>query len=302
MEKGKLKEKISAFYNKRYKFLFLASALLIILALIYIFVFHAKTGDFIYRDISLAGGTSVTIYSSNLSVSQLQRDLPTYLGDIDVNSIKDIVTQQQKAVIIQTHENADQAKTTLERYLGYNLTEQNSSFEFTNPSIGTSFYQQLLIAILIAFVFMSIVVFILFRTFIPSLAVVLSAFADILMTLAVVDLSGMKLSSAGIIAFLMLIGYSVDTDILLTNRVLKSTGSGSVNSKIFGAFKTGITMTIAALVAVLSALLILSSFSNTMSQIFTILAIGLCFDVFNTWVTNAVIIKWYASKKYENKS
>jgi preprotein translocase subunit SecF len=181
------------------------------------------------------------------------------------------------------------------------LTDQNSNFEFTSPTLGANFYQQLLIAILAAFALMSVVVFILFRTFVPSTAVVLSAFADILMTLVIVDMTGMKLSSAGIIAFLMLIGYSVDTDILLTNRVLKGT-SGSINHRIFGAFKTGITMTIAALVAVLSALIILGSFSTVMSQIFTILAIGLCFDVFNTWVTNASIIKWYATKKNENKT
>jgi preprotein translocase subunit SecF len=121
------------------------------------------------------------------------------------------------------------------------------------------------------------------------------------MTLVVIDLMGMKLSSAGIIAFLMLIGYSVDTDILLTNRVLKST-TGSINHRIFGAFKTGITMTITAILAVLAALFLISSFSNTMAQIFTILAIGLCFDIYNTWITNACIIKWYATKKNEIKS
>ncbi|MFZ1970827.1 MAG: protein translocase subunit SecF [Candidatus Nanoarchaeia archaeon] len=289
------------FYNKRYKLLFVLTAILILSSIAFIFFFHIQNHDFIYKDISLSGGTLITINSNNLSVAKLQQDLPSYLGNVQVNSIKDIITQEQKAVTIQTSENADNSKQILDNYLGYNLTSQNSSFEFTSPTLGAGFYQQLLIAILAAFVFMSIVVFILFRTFVPSGAVVLSAFADILMTLVVVDLIGMRLSSAGIIAFLMLIGYSVDTDILLTNRVLKR-DVGSINSKIFGAFKTGITMSITALASVLTALIITGSFSSTLSQIFTILAIGLCFDIYNTWVTNASIIKWYATRKNENKS
>ena len=97
------------------------------------------------------------------------------------------------------------------------------------------------------------------------------------------------------------IPVETDTDILLTNRVLKR-DVGSINSKIFGAFKTGITMSITALASVLTALIITGSFSSTLSQIFTILAIGLCFDIYNTWVTNASIIKWYATRKNENKS
>ena len=143
---------------------------------------------------------------------------------------------------------------------------------------------------------MGFVVFIIFRTFIPSTAVILSAFADILMTLALFNFLGMKMSTAGIIAFLMLIGYSVDTDILLTTRILKRQ-EGSLNKRIFGAFKTGITMTLTSLLAISFALFIVKSFSVILSQIFTILIIGLGFDILNTWITNVSILKWYVEAK-----
>ncbi len=292
----KFKENFAKFYDKHYKKFLLVTAAVIAFCFAFIIIFHSQNGDFIHKDISLAGGTSITVYDSSLSVNQLKQDLPQYLGEVDVQSVKDLVTQEQKAVIIETSAGSDHAKQVLGNYLGYNLTEKNSSVEFTTPSLGGSFYKQLLIAILIAFAFMSVVVFIQFRTFVPSAAVVISAFADIFMTLVVVDMTGMKVSTAGIIAFLMLIGYSVDTDILLTTRVLKR-DEGSVNLRVFKAFKTGITMTLTSLVAVLSALLITSSFSSVLEQIFTVLAIGLGFDLFNTWVTNASIIKWYAERK-----
>ena len=120
------------------------------------------------------------------------------------------------------------------------------------------------------------------------------------MTLTVFNLLGFKISSAGIIAFLMLIGYSVDTDILLTNRVLRRHGE-SLNRKIWGAFKTGMTMTLTSLLAVIFALIVVGSFSAVLTQIFTILTIGLLFDMFNTWVTNVSIIKWYAIKIEKNE-
>ncbi|PIO00876.1 preprotein translocase subunit SecF, partial [Candidatus Pacearchaeota archaeon CG09_land_8_20_14_0_10_30_9] len=135
--------------------------------------------------------------------------------------------------------------------------------------------------------------------FIPSMAVILSAFADILMTLAVVDLFGLKMSTAGIVAFLMLIGYSVDTDILLTIRVLKR-DEDPLNTRLLGALKTGLTMTLTSFFAILAALFIVQSFSVVLTQIFIILVLGLFFDMLNTWITNVSILKWYAEHK-ENK-
>ena len=143
---------------------------------------------------------------------------------------------------------------------------------------------------------MSIVIFFLFRTFIPSIAVIFAAFADIVMALVAVDILGIRLSSAGIAAFLMLIGYSVDTDILLTTRVLKKKGT-SVNERIFGSFKTGIFMTLTGLAAVLPAFLIVTGLPDSFRQIFLILSFGLVADIINTWLTNASIIKWYAGAK-----
>ena len=67
------------------------------------------------------------------------------------------------------------------------------------------------------------------------------------MPLALIDYLGIKLSAKrNCKAFLMLIGYSVDTDILLTTRALKKQ-EGTINERIYGAFKTGIFMNVTAL-------------------------------------------------------
>jgi preprotein translocase subunit SecF len=57
------------------------------------------------------------------------------------------------------------------------------------------------------------------------------------------------------------------------------------------------TMTLTSIIAVLTALIAIYSFESVLNQIFIILIIGLCFDIFNTWITNASIIKWFAESK-----
>jgi len=282
-------------YDKNYKLLLLIPVALLFFSVIYMGIFYSKNQDFIYKDVSLTGGTSVTIFEK-INPSDLEQALSEKLEEVNTREIYDLITREQKAIIIETKTDGEQTKQILEDYLGHELNSENSSFEFTGSSLSESFYKQLLIAILFAFFFMAIVVFIIFRTFIPSTAVIISAFADILMTLMLVNILGMKVSSAGIVAFLMLIGYSVDTDILLTTRLLKRQ-EGSVNQRIISAFKTGITMTLTSLLAVVFALIVVRSFSQVLTQIFTILAIGLSFDILNTWITNASILKWYVEKK-----
>jgi preprotein translocase subunit SecF len=295
MEEKNFKKKLGIFHDKYYKLLLLIPIAILAFSFIHMFIFYSNNGDFINKDFSLTGGTSITILGK-INEAQLKEALSEKLDEVDTREIYDLVTTEQTALIVQTKTGIDEAKEILEDYLGYKLNNDNSSFEFIGSDLSKNFYKQLLIAILFAFVFMALVVFIIFRTFIPSLAVIVSAFADIFMTLTLVNILGIKMSSAGIVAFLMLIGYSVDTDILLTSRILKRY-EGSLNQRIFGAFKTGITMTLTSLLAIVFALIVVSSFSVILTQIFTILVIGLGFDILNTWITNVSILKWYVKSK-----
>ena len=143
---------------------------------------------------------------------------------------------------------------------------------------------------------MAIVVFVSFRTFVPSCAVVLSAFADMVNDPAqMVNVVGISLSLGTTAALLMLIGYSVDSDILLTTRVLKR--QGKLNDKLTGAFHTGIIMTSTTLAAVTMLLIVSWAVQvEVVEEISAVLLMGLIFDILNTWLTNVGILKWYVLK------
>ena len=290
MESGK------NWFDKHYKKMLIIPAVLLIFSVVYLGIFIQDNGDIIKKDVSLTGGTTVTVFDKNTDLDDLRDSLEVDFPDSIVRGISNIRTGGQQAFFVETSAEPDEIKSFLADYLGYALDSENSSVEFSGSSLSEGFYQQLRTAIIFAFVFMALIVFIVFRSFVPSIAVIFSAFADIVMTLAVVNLLGMTLSSAGIIAFLMLIGYSVDTDILLTSRILKKK-EGYVNERMFGAFKTGLTMTLTSVVVFGIALFVIYSFSDALRQIFSILLIGLGFDIMNTWLGNAPILKWYADSR-----
>ena len=174
------------------------------------------------------------------------------------------------------------------------LTTKDYSIEMMGLSLGSSFFKEIIIALLIAFLLMAIVVFLYFRTLVPSGAVILAALSDIIITLSIVNLLGMRLSTAGIAAFLMLIGYSVDTNILLSTRVLKRK-EGTEMERIYGALKTGITMSLTTLIAITAALIFTQS--EIIKQILIILIIGLLVDLINTWIQNVGILRLYLERK-----
>ncbi len=282
-------------YNKWYKLMLLIPIILFALSIFYIGLTYSRTGDVLLKDVSLSGGTSITLHG-DFDYAKLESQLKDQYTDISFKGLSDISSGQQIAFIIESSSQPEPLKQSIESILETSLTTENSNVEFSGPALSTNFYKQLIIALIISFVLMSVVIFVLFRTFIPSAAVIFAAFADIVMPLAIIDYFGIKVSAAGIAAFLMLIGYSVDTDILLTTRALKKRG-GTLNSRIFGAFKTGMFMTMTALFAVLPAFFIVTGLPESFRQIFLILALGLVADIVNTWLTNASIIKWYCDKK-----
>ncbi|MAE49334.1 preprotein translocase subunit SecF [Candidatus Pacearchaeota archaeon] len=283
-------------YDKHYKLILVIPAIMIVAALIYLSGFFAAHGDIILKDVSLTGGTTVTVFDAGVDLDVLQADLELKFEDVKVRGLTDFQTGAQQGFVLDTKADVADVRGAVEEFLGYQLTQENSSIEFTGAALSSGFYQQLRFAIGLAFVLMAIVVFLIFRSFVPSGAVVLSAFADIILTVATVNLLGMEMGTAGIIGFLMLIGYSVDTDILLTTRVLKR-HEGTVNERIWESCKTGLTMTLTSMVAVGVALAVVWSVSDVLRQIFTVLLIGLGFDLIMTWLANAGILKWYASRR-----
>lgn len=283
------------FYVKHNKKLVVIPIAIIILSLAIVLNNYIQTGDVVDKDVTLKGGVTATVYTK-LSIEDLEATLSSKFGtEILVRKLAEFGTEEQIGVIVEASDvKAAELKPVLEETLGIELTEDNYSVEETGGSLGEAFYRQMLTAILISFILMSIVVFIAFRSVVPSLAVVLSAFADMLAAVAFINLADIKLSTSGIAAILLLIGYSIDTDILLTTKVLKRR-EGTIMERIFSSMATGLTMTFTTIVALTVGYFVSDSY--LIKQMFVILLAGLFVDIVMTYILNTRILIWYTAKK-----
>lgn len=310
---------------------------------------YMSTGSFFYKGVSLAGGLTITVATEGapLSVQAVETALQGAFPDADfvVREVSEFGTQIGVTIEGSTVTNSQESLDALEKgIIGILDTFMSGaaakvSSEVVGPSLGASFFQQTTKAVLIAFVFMGMVVFLYFgsttkqkafvvlvsllegsliwysgntiaffaaillgiciavlylRLSMPSAAVIIAAVSTITFTIAIVDLMQMRLSTAGVAAFLMLIGYSVDTDILLSTRVLKRSG-GTVYDRVKDALTTGLTMTGTTFIATIVAFLFTKS--TVIKEIMLIIAIGLVADVLFTWIQNVGLLRWHLERK-----
>jgi len=260
----------------------------LVLAFSLVWLFNMVYTDSINYSIDFRGGTEISIETQSSpdatalksSLSEYDANVRTGRGATSWTILVDVPSGTNSTAVIDAVREA-----------GYSF--DNFSVQSIGASLGKSFLQQAVIALVFAFIAMAIVIFIVFRIPLPSFYVILCGFADLIEAFVFSQILGINLSLASFAALLLLLGYSVDTDIVLTTRLMKSEGSASHNLR--QAVKTGMTMTLTA-ISTLSILFILSV-SPVVSEISAILVIGLLFDIMNTWITNAGLLRWYLEKR-----
>jgi preprotein translocase subunit SecF len=259
-------------------------------ALLIIAGWYVAFGVPVTLGIDFTGGTELRITTTD-SPEQIRQTLsesvPYEIDAVARSGNSYIVTFQA------TEQSQVQEITDAARNAGYNVL----SAQTRSPTFGAQSQQQALIAIAVAFVGMSIVVALLFRSAVPSLAVIAAAFSDIVIPIALMNVFGIKLSLGTVAALLMIIGYSVDSDILLTNHVLRR--KGDFYESTYRARRTGVTMTVTSIAAVSVMAFVSSGFVfgiPLLPEMGSVLVFGLAADLMNTYLLNVGILRYY---KYE---
>ncbi|UPV75266.1 protein translocase subunit SecF [Halorussus limi] len=260
-------------------------------ALLVIVGWYVFTGAPVRLGMEFTGGTELRVQTST-PPSEISSAFATEASVTPVRTADNtyIVTFPPGAEDI-----ADQARNNLQPVQGQSTADMVKSVQGTSASFGESTQRLALMGVGLAFVGMSILVFLMFRSFVPSIAVVISAFSDIVIPLALMNLLGIPLSLGTVAALLMLIGYSVDSDILLNNHILRR--SGDFYESTHRAMRTGVTMTVTSLSAMAVMALVAWIFGiDLLRDIGIVLVLGLATDLMNTYMLNLSLLRWY---KYE---
>jgi len=273
--------------EKYWKFLMWITIAFLVLSAAFLVYNAAATGSFMKRDIDLAGGKVITVEVSETDVQAVKEAVP-------YANVR-LVSGATKTLLVEVPFEADEDET-IQRLRNAVSFSGEPGIRVVGPALGSLFFQQAQFALVAAFVLMAITVFLLFRSFAPSLIVLLAALTDIIGTMGVLVLLDVPLSLPVIGALLALIGYSVGTDILLTSELTKS-GRQSHKDSVAKAAKTGITLTAAALIALLSMFFI--SGSTVIQQIAFVMLIGLVIDLPATWFTNAGILRVWLEREHK---
>ena len=295
-----LKAVLLNIYDKNYKQLMIFSILLLLLSLGVLSYNYFTKGELVERGVSLKGGVELTIsIDQDLSIDSVKQHLNNDFKDSDI-SLRTITEQGKiREIIIEAVDLEEKQLIDSLKNHGLKIERNQYSFQKTSSATGERFFKQTIIALIFAFLAIGIVVFITFRDLVPSLFVILTAFSDMVSTLAVISLLDVKLSLGGVAAFLMMIGYSVDTDILLTTRVLKRK-EGTIFERTVNSLKTGLTMSLTSFFGVLAAYFLTTS--DAIKQIMLILSIGFLFDIIYTWIQNTGILRWYLEIKEKRRT
>jgi preprotein translocase subunit SecF len=265
---------------------------IIILALISLGATYLATGSPVKLGIEFTGGTLVTVPSTE-SEEKVAAEFASY-PLVDIRNIGG-------RFMLQFGPMSESQYANLVKLANSNF--DSSEIRHIGPIYSKELQAQVIKYLPLSFLLMAIVVFLVFREPFVSLLIVICALAGILTAAASMNFTGVQLSLGTVAALLMLIGYSVDTDILLSMRVLKR--KGSVEDKIKGAMGTGLTMAGTSIAAVISLIiisnflyLIVPSFTrmDIIADMTTVLIFGLAADFLNTWITNAQGLRWYLNR------
>lgn len=243
-------------------------------------------GFIIDRDVELSGGLRITI-PINESVDA--KKIENLIKDSYVRVARGYNTN---ILILQVKERNESEVIEKLKYI-IKFDEKNIEIGKIDATLGDVFWRQAGIAIILSFTAIFVIIFVAFRSFLPSFSMILSTIFDIIITIAFLSLLDIKLSLPVLAGLLMIIGYSVDTDVLLATRMLKR--SGEIEERIFSAIKTGTTMTLTSIAALIC--MYIFSGGTVLRDISITLIIGLCADIINTWITNTNLFLFWLKRK-----
>ena len=241
-----------------------------------------------------AGGTYLNISIENTedlpSVATVEEALQDLLGaEVRAHQTDDGLTIETSAYLTE-NQVENQVKPALSAY--------GVDGEYKTQRMGsviTSLYaEQAKQAIIGAAIAMAIIIFIAIRHFTSVGGILLVVGLDVLGVFGGMALLRIPLSFGSVTGILLLIGYAVDTNILLSTKVLKRVGDAPRERAAEG-MRTGIMMSGTSVAALLAINLILSP--PLLKELSGVLIIGILVDMANTWLLNSGILLWHAERQ-----
>ena len=165
------------------------------------------------------------------------------------------------------------------------------------PVLGTEFWNTMMNIAFWAVVLLFLVILIYFRHPVPIVIMLVSALFDGVAMLSLMGLTNIPLSLSTMAIVLMMVGYSIDTDVIASTYVFKRRKEGGVYNQAERAFWTGATMSVTTLIAMIVIYAVGFLTRNlTVIRIANVMIYGVLADIVITWMFNAPLLIWVGEK------
>ena len=234
-------------------------------------------------------GGSLIMIENVPDFSSVKSVIESLLGtNVDVVPIKNGLHIETDALSENNENNVKGALTQS------GIPENSITIEPIGPAISGLQSEQMLYSIIVAFIVIGIITFIIFRRRVVPMAILLVVGLDILCVLGYMSLFRVPLSLTSILVIVMLVGYAIDTNILLAYRVLKRVG-GESREQVAASLNTGLMIGV-LLVVILLSLNILTS-AMQLNVLTAMLIFGIAINILNTWFLGAGILLRHAERQ-----
>lgn len=279
---------------------FIIPVAMVVLSLGVLTFSYLSTGEVMSKGLDFTGGTEIQFSINGSFETQDITDVFAESGRGDVQAVRQ-ETGSETSLLVRVPPpsmNETQASSILQE-AGYSVTVE--SMRSLSSSVSDEFFVQAQLAFVMAFTIMSLVIFYAFKDLTPSLAVIFAAAGDILFAMAAMAAFSIPLTLGSFAALLMLIGYSVDTDIVLSTRVLRQKRK-SLKHRIWSSIKTGVTMSSGGIAGFTILYFVSQAIvgPSELSNIAAVMVFGLLADMPLTYFGNALILKKYVEGDFSS--
>jgi preprotein translocase subunit SecF len=212
----------------RQKLWYAVSVAMIVLAAIGLFGRHLNIG------LEFSGGSEFTV-SSVTNFTNYETRAKTALDTLSTGSAVVVTRVGTNSVRIQTEKFqnnlTDQVKSALAGE--FNVGVNKITADTIGPSWGASVSQKAITALIWFLVLVTLVLAAYFRTWKMSLAALIALAHDLIITVGIYALAGFEITSASVIGFLTILGYSLYDTVVVFDKVRENTlaaeGSGRLS-------------------------------------------------------------------------
>ncbi len=259
---------------------------LIIISLIGIFLVYSKSGDLFLKDIDLKGGTSLTlIFNESLPIEKIEPIIKQKLDSFIISSSKTI--EGYTSIKILSEKNVDASEIIA--FLNSNgIYPIEHSLEFVGPELGNVFFSQVSLLLTVAYFLLFLITLYIYKRFIISITIIFSSLMNILAVFGIMNLLNQKISFAGFSSLLMLIAFTIDSNVLLATKVFSAKAE-----EFYEQYKKGLITCLTTDLGLIISMMIVLILTNSpfLINIAQIQIIGFISDILNTWILNAAMLE-----------